>query len=175
MTERIFQSEALTNGWANITNDGVKTYWFDTDQVFPKIYSLDKAGIPAYWDDVPYSEEIIKECTHDDVCCLILSSGKTKVLVVVHASLPHVAMHGRATKEIPWAEYTTEGFWSIKKHIGPYQLDAAVINPTMETLEKLGVLKSIIQKFVKDAKLIEGGADESPADADGTDQDGAEE
>ena len=164
-TERIFENEALTRGWENITNDG-KTWWFDLDH-YPKIYALDKGEVPIFWDDETHTEEVIKSCTYDSVCCLILSSGKTKVLVVVHANLPYVVMHGRTSMEIPWAEYATDGFMAIKKHITPYKLDAVVINPTVQTLEKYGVLKAIIQKFIKDAKLIEGGTDVADPNGEG--------
>ena len=175
MTERIFESEALTRGWDSITNDGVKTWWFDTDEKYPRIYALDKGDVPIYWDDEHHSEEVIKSCTHQDTCCLILGHGKTKVLVVVHASLPNILMHGRETKEIPWADYTAEGFMACKKHITPYKLDAVAINPSVQTLQQYGVLKSVIEKFIKDAKLIEGGNDASTNGENGEGQDGSAE
>ncbi|MFH1886993.1 MAG: hypothetical protein ABIM40_09870 [Pseudomonadota bacterium] len=176
-TEQIYESEALTKGWDHITEDG-KTWCFHTHDVFAKIYRIDKNNVkcvPIFWDDEIITADELKECTYDDVCTLILSSGKTKVLVVVHGNLPHVALHGRVTKEIPWPEYAAEGFMTIKKLITPYRLDAVVINPTVQTLERYGVLKSIIEKFIKDAKLIEGGADESTDGENGENQDGAEE
>ena len=157
-TERIYQSKALTEGWANI--GAGKTWWFDTSEVYQKRYSLDLQGIPIYWDDESFISVEIQACTMDDICTIILSQNKKRALVMVSSKLEHVKVLGGVQKDVSWEDYTRQGLWAVKKHMPDYALQAVIINPNIKTLEKFKVVKAIIKKVVEARDYIQGGNDE---------------
>jgi hypothetical protein len=166
-TERIYQSKALTEGWANI--GAGKTWWFDTSEVYQKRYSLDLLGIPIYWDDESFTSVEIQACTMDDICTIILSQNKKRALVMVSSKLEHVKVLGGVQKDVGWEDYTREGLWAVKKHMSDYALQAVIINPNIKTLEKFKVVKAIIKKVVDARDYIQGGnhepgSEENPKD-----------
>jgi len=158
--EMIYQSEALTNGWAGIGSD--KTWWFDTAEQYSKIYTLDRAGIPIVWDDQTFSVEEIQQCTKDDTCTIILSDKKKKILVLIHKDLDHVPMLGAVNKEVSWEDYQKLGLYAVKKHCPTFKLEAIIFNPNIKTLEKFKVVKAIIKKVIETRNIIRG-KDHEPA------------
>ena len=70
--ERIYQSEALIEGWGKIEIG--RPWWFDTSTKYPDVYTLDGKGAPIVWDDegVEFTVEETRQCTGDDTCTVIL-------------------------------------------------------------------------------------------------------
>ena len=157
--ERIYQSEALINGWEGIGSH--RTWWFETEEEYLKRYTLDRQGIPIVWDDEVFDVEETRECTGDDTCTIILASEKKKALVLINKDLDHVLIQGSVKKEIDWEDYNREGLWAVKKHCTGYALEAVIINPKIKTLEKFKVVKSIIKKVIEARDFIQGGDHES--------------
>ena len=153
--ERIYQSEALIEGWANI--GAGKTWWFDTSEVYQKRYSLDLQGIPIYRDDESFTPLEIQTCTMEDICTIVLSQNKKRALVMVNSKLAHVKVLGGVQKDVSWEDYTREGLWVVKKHTSGFALEAVIINPNIKTLEKFKVVKTIIKKVVETRDYIQGG------------------
>lgn len=157
MKERIFKSTSLREGWEEIST--VVPWWFDTEgegNEYVKQDTLGGGGVPIVWDDSTWTIEDIKACTGNNVCSAILAKNKKKILILVHRDLPNIIIHGNATKEVPWDAYTKEGLWSIKKHFPEYDLQTVIVNPKVKTLEKFGVLKSIIKKTIETMDLLKG-------------------
>ena len=166
-TERIYQSKALSEGWANI--GAGKTWWFDTSEVYQMRYSLDLKGVPIYWDEESFTSVEIKACTMEDICTIILSQNKKRALVMVNSKLEHVKVLGGVQKDVSWEDYTRQGLWAVKKHMPDYALQAVIINPNIKTLEKFKVVKAIIKKVVDARDYIQGGnhepgSEENPKD-----------
>jgi len=80
--ERIYKSAALTEGWDNIGTERHKTWWFTTTESYAKRYSLDKNGVPIYYDEESFTVPEVRECTGDDTCTIVLSLNKKKLLVM---------------------------------------------------------------------------------------------
>ena len=163
--ERIYQSEALSEGWEKIGSD--RPYWFDTSVAYQKRYTLDGRGIPIVWDDedIEFPVEDTRQCTGDDICTIILAQNKKKALVMVNRQLDAARVLGGVEKEITWEDYTKKGLWAVKKHIPGYELEAVIINPKIKTLEKFKVVKSIIKKVIETRNFIQGGNHESSGPA----------
>ncbi|CAB1060137.1 hypothetical protein D1BOALGB6SA_4902 [Olavius sp. associated proteobacterium Delta 1] len=159
--ERIYQSEALTNGWKKIGPD--RPWWFDTSTKYPNVYSLDGKGVPLVWDDenINFSVSETRQCTGEDTCTIILSHNKKRALVMVNSKLERVKVLGSVQKDVGWEDYTREGLWSVKKHISDFALEAVIINPNIKTLEKFKVVKSIIKKVIEARDFTQGGEHES--------------
>ena len=159
-TERIYQSEALSEGWEKIGND--RPYWFDTSVTYQKRYSLDGRGIPIVWDDedIEFPVEDTRQCTGDDTCTIILAQNKKRALVMVNRQLDAVRVLGGVEKEVTWEDYTKKGLWAVKQHIAGYALEAVIINPKIKTLERFKVVKSIIKKVIETRSFIQGGKHE---------------
>ena len=158
--ERIYQSEALSEGWEKIGND--RPYWFDTSVTYQKRYSLDGRGIPIVWDDedIEFPVEDTRQCTGDDTCTIILAQNKKRALVMVNRQLDAVRVLGGVEKEVTWEDYTKKGLWAVKQHIAGYALEAVIINPKIKTLERFKVVKSIIKKVIETRSFIQGGKHE---------------
>ncbi len=169
--ERIYKSEALSNGWSAIAS--AKTWWFDTSQAYQKRYTLDKRGIPIVWDEDTFETEETRQCTGKDTCTMILSQKDKKVLVIVHGNLNHVYVMGSVDAIIEWDDYNRWGLWAVKKHCLKYDLEAAVINPKIKTLEKFKVVKPIIKRVIELRDFMEGGGNEPAAKKDTKDKAGA--
>lgn len=169
-TEKMFTGEELAKGWESVGE--YRPWWFDTSARYPKVYTMDGKGAPIVWDDegVEYQVVVTRECTGDDTCAIVLSNKKKRVLIMVHRDLPHVMMHGSVEKKIEWQEYNDKGLWAAKKHCPDYRIEAAVINPKVKTLEKLGVVKTIIKKVMEDKINQKGGDDEPASGKDSKDQ-----
>ena len=157
--ETVYQSEALSNGWAGIGSQ--RTWWFDTTEQYSKIYTLDRQGIPIVWDDEVFDVEETRQCTKNDTCTIILKDKKKKALVLIHKELDHVLIQGGVAKEIEWEDYNKEGLWAVKKHCTGYNLEAVIFNPKIKTLEKYGIVKTIIKKIINTRDLIRGKDHES--------------
>lgn len=154
--EMIFQRPALTEGWANLKEGDL--FYFDTvSGNYPKKQHLDnsKDG-PIGSDSDPYEVEDVLYCIGDDTIAAILGKGKDKLLVVLTKALPFLLIQGKDQKKIPLEQHGKEGVYGIKKLFPDYQLEAVVINPKIQTLEKLGVLKSIINQAVKAQDFLKG-------------------
>ena len=158
--EMIYQSEALSNGWAGIGSH--KTWWFDTAEQYSKIYTLDRQGIPIVWDDEVFSVEETRQCTKDDTCTIILTDKKKKALVLIHKDLDNVQILGGVEKELFWEDYNRQGLWAVKKYCTGYELEAVIFNPNIKTLEKFKVVKAIIKKVIETRNIIRG-KDHEPA------------
>jgi hypothetical protein len=158
--EMIYQSQELANGWAGIGSH--KTWWFDTAEQYSKIYTLDRQGIPIVWDDEVFGVEETRQSTKDDTCTIILKDKKKKVLILIHKDLDHVLIQGAVDKKVSWEDYNTLGLWAIKKHCTGFELEAVIFNPKIKTLEKFGIIKSIIKKIIETRDLIKG-KDHEPA------------
>ena len=152
--EMIYQSEALSNGWAGIGSQRI--WWFDTAEQYSKIYTLDRQGIPIVWDDETFSVEEIRQCIKDDTCTIILSDNKKKALVLIHKDLDNVQILGGVEKDIFWEDYNRQGLYAIKKHCTGYELEAVIFNPKIKTLEKFKVVKAIIKQVIETRDLIKG-------------------
>lgn len=147
--EKIYWSDALMNGWTAIGPG--RTWWFDTSEVYPAQYSLDRQGVPICWDDDVFKVEETRECTGDDTCTIILAADKDKkAVVMIHKDQPNVLIKGSVVREVTWADYNREGLWAVKKHCSGYKLEAVIINPKMKTLQKYKILKSLVQEIVRD-------------------------
>jgi len=152
--EMVYQSEALTNGYAGI--DSHRNWWLDTSEQYSKIYSLDKKGIPIVWDDETYSVDEIRQCTKNDTCTIILFDKNKKVLVLVHKDLDNVLIQGAVNQEVSWDDYAKFGLWAVKKNCPTFKLEAVVFNPNIKTLEKFKVVKAIIKKVIETRDLTKG-------------------
>jgi hypothetical protein len=157
--EKIYQSEALTQGWDNLKDEGL--WMFDTINDYAKKYHLDKKNTPIGWDEPPYTADDVKECIEDDACTAILANKKEKVLVIVKADLPYIVAEGKAPVRVGWETYAKDGLMAIKKLFKGYALEAVVINPKVKTLENLGVLQAIIHRVMAGKDLTKG-ADDAP-------------
>lgn len=166
--ERIYKSEALIKGWDAI--DSHRTWWFDTSEVYPKQYTLDKNGIPICWDDNVFQVEETKECTGDDTCTVILADKDKKILVMINKDQGHVLIKGAVSKEVEWEEYNREGLWAIKKYCPGYKLEAVILNPKIKTIQKHKILKSLVKEVVKTKGHKKGKANEPAAKQDKSDQ-----
>ena len=163
--EMVFKSKELEKGWESIGT--YRPWWFDTSTKFAAVYSLDGKGTPIVWDDegIEFTVEETRECTGINTCAIVLSNKKNRALVLIHRDLPHlihrdlpnVMIHGSIEKEIEWQEYTSLGLWAAKKHCPDYNLEAAIINPMIKTLEGLGVIKNNYQEGHGDKKYQQRG------------------
>lgn len=173
--ERVFKGEELTKGWRGITDNKSKVWWFDTSEEYSKRYSLDRAGVPIYWDDGTYTVEDIRESTMEDTCTVVLTDKRErKALVIVHKKVPQVLIRGAVEKDIEWEEYTREGLWSVKKHCLAHTLEAVVINPKIKTLNSMGFVKSLVAKALEGKDLLKEGGNGSPDKENTKDQGNAE-
>jgi hypothetical protein len=171
--EIIFQRPALTQGWENLKPG--ELYFFDTVNKYAKKYHLDLSKDGPIGRDEPsivYEVEDILGCIGDDTIATILTRGPDKLLVLLTKELPYLLIQGKDQKRISLEDHGKEGIYGIKKLYPDYQLEAVVINPRMKTLEKLGVLKSIIKQAVKAKDFLKGGVD--VAKETGQDQAGPE-
>jgi hypothetical protein len=158
--EKIYQSEALTQGWDNLKDEGL--WMFDTINDYAKKYHIDKKNTPIGWDEPPYTADDVKECIEDDACTAILANKKEKVLVIVKADLPYILAEGKDQVRVEWETYAKDGLMAIKKLFKGYALEAVVINPKVKTLEDLGVLKAIIHRVMAGKDLTKGADDVPP-------------
>ena len=88
-----------------------------------------------------------------------MGKGSDKLLVVLTKTLPYLLIQGKDQKKIPLEDHGKEGVYGIKKLYPGYRLEAVVVNPGVKTLEKLGVLKSIIKQAVSAKDLLKGEGD----------------
>lgn len=169
MKEQIFKSVELHKAFSKM--DGKKTWWFDTESKgeYEDTDTLDGKGVPIVWDDEKYSVKAIKSCTGANVCALVLA-GKDdqKVLVLIHQDLSDVVVHMALTKTVPWKTYTKEGLFAVKKIVNSFELEAAIINPSVKTLDKMGVIEPAITEIINSTDLV--GSEDSNGSPEGTDK-----
>ncbi len=79
--------------------------------------------------------------------------------VVLTKTLPFLLIQGKDQKKIPLEQHGKEGIYGIKKLYPGYRLEAVVVNPKIKTLEKLGVLKSIVKQAVSAKDFLKGEGD----------------
>ena len=108
---------------------------------------------------IVYEVEDVLDCIGDDTIAAILGKGSDKLLVVLTKTLPFLLIQGKDQKKIPLEQHGKEGVYGIKKLYPGYRLEAVVVNPSIKTLEKLGVLKSIVKQAVSAKDLLKGEGD----------------
>ena len=158
MDERIFKgSKNLERAWEEMGT--TVPWWFDTvdEEDYDKADTLDGMGVPIVWDDEDWSVEDIKEGTGDDLCALVLRKDREQVLILINRELPHILSQESPIREIEWEDYTREGLWAVKKLYPDFKLEAVVINPRIKTLDKIGVLQSIIRERLGREDILNGG------------------
>jgi hypothetical protein len=146
--EIVFTGMALQKGWEKV----------NTAERFSKRWSLDGQGVPITWDETEYRPEEIREGTGNDVCAAILNNDhQEKLLLVVQSDMPTLLILGKRSRTINWEDYAKEGLYTVKKLLPRSRLEAVVINPTVKTLERFGVVKPIIEGVVEETVFFKGG------------------